>query len=139
MILMQRNLLIAAVLMATALDAAAQQHYKRVHNRMLDEANAEMAHGEYLDASRIYKKLIPVDTTYAEVFYDMGYCLARIPGQRERSYGYLEKAVHLGHTEACLELAQARHRQQRFDEAIDLFNRYKTIYYGRQRMPRWIT
>src|SRR5262245_43497823 len=122
-----------AFLLATALFSAsganAQQHYKRAHNRMLDEAKALMAAGEYLNASRIYRKLIPVDTTFADNYYEMGYCLARVPGQREKAYAYLEKAVAHGHTEAHYELAMARHRQQRFDEAIELFADYKGIYY----------
>ncbi len=126
---MNRTLPIFLILAAAGADAFAQQHYNRTHNRLLDEANAQMAHGEYLSATKIYKKLIPVDTTYAENYYSMGYCLSRVPGQRDRALAYLEKAVTLGHTEAHLELALARHRQQRFEEAIELLVKYKTIFY----------
>ena len=121
--------LLLLLAMFVAFDAAAQQHYSRAHNRMLDEATALMANGEYLNATRIYRKLIPVDTTFMDNYYDMGYCLAHVAGQREKALPYLAKAVKGGHTEACYELAMAYHREQRFDEAIEMFVKYKSIYY----------
>lgn len=109
--------------------ASAQKHYKRAHNNMLDEAKALMANEQYVNAARIYKKLLPVDTSFMEVQYELGYCLARIPGKRDQSVPYLRKAAASGHTEAAFELAMALHREQRFSEAIQEFTRYKGIYY----------
>ena len=117
------------LLIALATASSAQQNYSRAHNRMLDEAKVYLANGQYVDATKIYRKLIPVDTTFAEVYFEMGYCLSRVPGMRDRAYAYLERGVALGHTEAHYELATVRHRQQRFDEAIELLVNYKTIFH----------
>lgn len=120
---MRRSLTILLLLAATSL--AAQKNYKRLHNQMLDQAKLLLANGEYKEAAKLYKRLVPVDSGFVEVWYEMGLCMANIPGQREQAVPYWEHAVRGGHTEAFHELGSARHRQQRFDEAIDLFNQYK--------------
>ena len=75
--------------MLIVVPATAQQHYTRTHARMMDEATALMANGEYLNAARIFRKLIPVDTAFMDNYYNMGFCMARVPGQREKAYPYL--------------------------------------------------
>ncbi len=115
--------------MLIVVPATAQQHFTRTHARMMDEATALMANGEYLNAARIFRKLIPVDTAFMDNYYNMGFCMARVPGQREKAYPYLDKAVKGGHTEACYELALACHRDERFDEALELFTKYRSLYY----------
>jgi hypothetical protein len=120
-------------LMLLACSAAAQATYKRPHNQMLDQAKAHLVAEDYAEAARLYKKLLPVDTAFVEVYYEYGVCLAHLPGQRDKSVPHLERAVRGGHTEAHYELALQRHRQQRFDEAADLLMRYKQLNYRAMR------
>jgi hypothetical protein len=112
-------------LLLAGLNASAQKNYKRVHNDMLDQAKALLKAEDYEEASKIYRRLVPVDTAFAEVSYEMGVCLAHMPGRREEATPHLERAVRHGHTEAHYELALARHRQMRFDDAVALLNTYK--------------
>lgn len=125
---MERKLsTLTLVVLTTAL--AAQVDYKRPHNQMLDQAKAMLAAEEYADAAKIYKRLLPVDTAFVEVYYEYGLCLTNLPGQKDKAVPYLERAMRGGHTEAHIELAIARHRQQRFDEAADLLYKYKALNY----------
>lgn len=105
----------------------AQGNYKRPHNQLLDQAKAHLAAEDYAEAAKLYKRLIPVDTGFVDVYYEYGVCLANLPGQKDKAIPYLERAVRGGHTEAHYELALARHRQQRFDDAADLLHRYKQL------------
>src|SRR5690606_31633891 len=54
------------------------------HNQMLDQAKVLFANGDYVDAARIYKRLLPVDTTFAEVYREYGICLRRSPDHVRR-------------------------------------------------------
>jgi WD40-like Beta Propeller Repeat/Tetratricopeptide repeat len=118
---------LAAFFICTAV--VAQVNYKRPHNQLLDQAKAHLAAEDYAEAAKLYKRLLPVDTAFVEVYYEYGLCLANLGGQKDKAPAYLEKAVRGGHTEAHYELALARHRQQRFDEAADLLIRYKQLNY----------
>ncbi len=107
----------------------AQKNYKRVHNQMLDQAKLLLANEEYEEAAKIYRRLVMIDTTFAEVDYEMGRCLVNMTEERETSIPFFERAVRWGDIEAHWELALARHRGQRFDEAMDLLDRYKQMNY----------
>ena len=107
----------------------AQVNYKRPHNQLLDQAKAHLAAEDYAEAAKLYKRLLPVDTAFVEVYYEYGVCLANLPAQKEQAVPHLERAVRGGHTEAHYELAMARHRQQRFEDAADLLTRYKQLNY----------
>jgi WD40-like Beta Propeller Repeat/Tetratricopeptide repeat len=124
---MKNLLALLGCLMAASLSA--QKNYGRDQNKMLDDAELLFGAEEFAQAALLYKRLLPVDTTYAEVYYKMGVCEVRTPGKWEGAVGYLERAVRNGHVEAHYELAQCRHRQQRFDQAIDLYGRYKQLEY----------
>jgi len=125
---MERKL-ITFLLVATLGSSAQAQNYKRPHNQLLDQAKAMLTAEDYQEAAKLYKRLLPVDTTFVEVYYEYGLCLVNLPGQRDKAIPYLERAVRGGHTEAHFELAQLRHRAQRFDEAADLLQRYKQLHY----------
>jgi hypothetical protein len=127
--MLRTSLSIAILLLATTV--MGQSGYTRAHNRMLDEAKLLLAAGEYERAAQLYKRLAPVDTNFAEVYYELGMCQLHIPGQKDRSVTAFERAVQLGHAEARYQLGVARHRQQRFDAAVELFNQYKQ---GRYRL-----
>ncbi|MCW5899047.1 MAG: PD40 domain-containing protein [Flavobacteriales bacterium] len=120
--------MILILFITTTMAAYAQRNYKRVHNRMLDEAKLMMNNGYYEEATKIYKRLLPMDSGFAEVFHEMGVCLVNIPGQKEKSVPHFEHAMRLGHLESFYELGLARHRQQRFDESVDLLRSYKQLH-----------
>ncbi len=105
--------------------AQAQKNYARAHERMLDEARGAYEAHQWSDAAKIYRKLVDVDTAFADVAYELAVCLNNMPGQRERSVAYYERAARHGHIEAMFALALFRHRQQRFDEEVRLLNAYK--------------
>ncbi len=124
---MQRTTALTLLILLGTSYAAAQKNYKRVHNQMLDQAKILLLAEDYEEAAKLYKRLVPVDTTFAEVSFEYGVCLVNIPGLKDHATAHFERAVRHNHTEAYLELAHARHRQQRFDEAIDLMERYKKL------------
>lgn len=130
--MMLRNSTTLTALLLTVC-VSAQREYKRPHNQMLDQAKAFLAAEDYAEAARIYKRLLPVDTAFVEVYYEYGVCLVNLPGQRDKAVPYFEKAQRGGHTEAYYELALARHRQQRFEEAADLLNKYKQLHYRAEK------
>lgn len=124
---MKHVLLLITVLLFGS--ASAQQGFKRTQNKMLDEAEVLMQAQEYAEAAKIYRRLVPLDTAYAEVSYNLGMCEWLLPGRWESSAPHFARAARNGHTEAHYMLALCRHRQQRFDEALDLFTKYKQLYY----------
>ena len=102
----------------------AQKGYKKVHYQMLDEAKMLLASEDHEEAAKLYKRLLPVDPLFTEVQHDLGVCYANIPGKKDRAVEYFERGVEGGFTESFFELAVARHRQQRFEEALSLLDRY---------------
>ncbi len=126
---MQRSTTTLIIVLFASTTVMAQKNYKRVHNEMLDEAKMMLLNEEYAEAAKIYKRLVSLDTAYAEVNYEAGYCLRNIPERRAEAVPYLELAVRHGHTDAVYELALARHSQMRFDEALALLWTYKERNY----------
>ncbi len=106
---------------------SAQKGFKAMHHKMHDQAKNLLEAEEYEEAAKLYKRLVPIDTAFAQVAYEYGLCLANIPEYRERSVPYFERAVRHDHTEAYLQLGLARHWQHRFTEAIELMERYKQL------------
>jgi len=115
----------SVLLLLVGISAFAQQGYKKIHNQMLDEAKIHLANEDYEEASKIYKRLLPVDPLFVEVFHEMGVCLVNMPGQKDKAVTYFERGVEGRYTESFYELALSRHRQQRFDDAVELFEQYK--------------
>lgn len=105
----------------------AQQNYTRLQTRMLEEAKALYDGAQWSDASKIYRKLVDVDTAFAEVAFELGTCLSNMPGHREKAVPYFERAARQGDAEGTYALALMRHRQQRFDEEIALLTSYKQL------------
>ncbi|HEX2617647.1 MAG TPA: hypothetical protein VHL57_08900, partial [Flavobacteriales bacterium] len=121
----QRYLLVLFSAFGAVGAAQAQNGYSRTHSRMFDEAHGLYEAEQWVDAAKIYKRLLPVDTAFADVYYEMGMCEAQIPGQRDKAVGRFEVAARHGHNEARYMLALQRHRQQRFDEEVALLKEYK--------------
>lgn len=105
--------------------AEAQRGYTRAQYNMLDEARTLMDAGQWSDAYKIYKRLLYLDTTFAETYYGIGMCEANMPDKRAKAVGHFEVAVRHGSLEAVYRLALERHRQQRFAEEITLLEQYR--------------
>ncbi len=106
-------------------NATAQHGYGRSEYNLLDEARSLTEGGQWNDAYRIYKRLIGVDTTFAETLYGIGTCEANMPGKRDKAAEHFAAAARHGSTEALFQLALARHRQERFSDEIALLDAYK--------------
>lgn len=119
------RILTTTIVLCVATALSAQTNYKRIHNEMLDQAKDALDHDDLEEAAKLYKRLLPIDTTFSPVYYEMGLCMLHMPGQKEKAVGMFEHAARHGHVEATFELAKARHTQQRFDQALDLFASYK--------------
>ncbi len=104
----------------------AQHGYGSSQYNMLDEARSLMEAGQWSDAYRIYKRLVDVDTTFAEPYYGIGMCEANMPDKHDRAAAHFEAAVKLGSVEGIYQLALTRHRQQRFADEVELLQQYKT-------------
>ncbi len=120
-----RYTLLLVCSIGATLGASAQTGYSRAHSKMLDEARSLYEAQQWTDAAKIYRRLEDVDTTFGEVAYELAMCFNRIPGQRELAVPRFEQAARNGSLEAKFEVALMRHRQQRFDEAIDQLTAYK--------------
>ncbi|MDQ3101596.1 MAG: hypothetical protein M3R08_09425, partial [Bacteroidota bacterium] len=125
---MQRSFLCALVIFTGSVTYA-QKGYKSMHHRMHDQARILLAAEDHEAAARIYKRLAPIDTNFAQVTHEYAVCLANIPELRERSVPLFERAVRQNYTESYMELGFARHGQQRFAEAIELMERYKKLHF----------
>lgn len=114
-------------------DLHAQSGYSRMNYRMLDEARAQLDAGQWADAQRIYKRLLNVDTTFADVYYEIGLCELNMPDIADRAAEHFASAVKNGSREGIYQLALVRHHQQLFDEEIALLKTYKDL--GQRAMP----
>ena len=126
---MLRPLSALCLLVLLPFSSFAQKNYKRIHDQMLDQAKLLYANEEFEDAAKIYSKLLPLDTTFAEVYHELGVCLKNTIGSRKEAIPYFEQAARHGHTEAFYELGLVRHGQHRFEEAIAMFERYKLLHF----------
>ena len=126
--MMIRQRLIPTMLLLTACQGVWAQHgYTRTHERMLVEARDLFAGEQWADAAKVYKRLQPVDTAFAEVSFELATCLANMPGQRDKALPLFESAMRHGHVEATYQMANMRHAQQRFDEAEALYRNYRAM------------
>lgn len=111
----------------------AQTGYSRQHYRMLDDAKAMLDGQQWEEAAKLYKKLLPVDSTFADVHFELAQCLVKLPGQRSAAAEHFAAASRHGNSEALYHMAVERHVQQRFDEAVILLNRYRAT--GHRSIP----
>ena len=108
-----------------ALATNGQTVHSNAFARMLDDASGLQSAERWEDAVKVYRRLEIMDSASIEVAYGMGVCLGHIPGEREAAAERFARAVRLGSVEAKYQLALTRNRQQRFDEAVALFDAYR--------------
>lgn len=105
--------------------AAAQPGFKRADLRIYDDAMILFEEGAWKEAYQGFKRVIKVDTTYADLHYALGVCALNLPGHRSEAAAHFEAAIRHGNTESLYELAMIRHQEARFDEAINLLDTYR--------------
>ena len=124
---MKRILTLSSVLVFSLL-LLGQNGYKRIHNKMLDEADLMFEGEEFKEAMLVYKKLYPLDTSFTDVVFKLGMTHLKLK-QPKPAIQLLEQAARQGHTEAHFELAGLYHEQHMFDEAIARYNDYKELFF----------
>ena len=117
------TLLLPALLVCGTLQA--QRGYNHAQYRMLDEAKILLDAGQWNDAYKIYKQLLPVDTTFAEAYYGVGMCEVNMPNKKDEAATHFAVAARNGSVEGQFQLALAYHRQGNFDAEILQLQAYR--------------
>ena len=120
-----RKLLIILPLCGLCFQLAAQPGFSRYEKNLMYEAEIYFYQEDYYYASQLYKELYNAHPENPEVNYRLGACYYNIYGQTHRSRDYLERAVEADVTEAYHVLAKLNHREERFDEALSLMEKYR--------------
>ncbi|MCB9002446.1 MAG: OmpA family protein [Bacteroidales bacterium] len=95
--------------------------------------------GDYNEALPLYTKLLKIDSANANLNYRIGVCYINIPGLKDKSVPYLQKAVEgisgkyvegsykerSAPPEALFYLGQAYMLQDKLDDALKCFNEFK--------------
>ncbi len=103
----------------------------------LSVADEQLARGEYFEAQKtyrkIYNKLNPREqrTLRGEVAAKMGECYTRL-GQNARAAAAYQNALRYGYGDSTLllPLAQAQHGQGNYNQAVQTYEQYLSIYPG---------
>ncbi len=112
----------------------------------MSDADAAMQRGEYFDAAKayrkIYSKLKPRQqrAERGEVAFKMGECY-RLLGQDARAAVAFNNALRYGYPDstALLYLAQARHSEGKYAQAVESYNEYLKIHPSDPRATAGIT
>jgi len=122
-----KNTLFALLSLLFTVSVVAQNGYSREDNKKLDNAKQLLDRADHLAAAALYKQLLPIDTSFAEVYYELGLCESHIPSMRENARARFAQAVRHGHVEAHYELAKVLHRQEKLNEAFETYTTYKGL------------
>jgi hypothetical protein len=90
-------------------------------------ANNHVANGNYMEALKIYTRIVERDTTNADASYGAGVCILNIATQKKGAITYLERAMRNGCKKPDLFyfLGLAYHINLQYDYALELFYAYK--------------
>ena len=112
--------------------------------RVFIDAEYYLLYEDYRDALPLYQELLSSYPNNANIHYRIGLCYLNIPGQKDKSISYFEKAKpfvsksykvgHFSEDRAPLELYLHYGRALRvagdFDEATEAFNKYSQLLNG---------
>ncbi len=125
---MKKILLISFLFYFFCQPLMAQKHKKpsRLQEDMLGSAEYFFDDGQYIRALPYFIKLSATDSTNAYYHYKMGICYLHKSDEKLKSITELEIAQRINPSlpEMKCYLGMAYHLNNKFDEAIDLFNRY---------------
>lgn len=92
-----------------------------------DDAKEHFKYGNYIDALKVYVKLMDKDPKNVEYPYKAGLCILFTERDKTDAIKYLEKAAERkSDPDVKFYLGKAYHYNLRFDEALDAFNEYIT-------------
>jgi tetratricopeptide (TPR) repeat protein len=93
----------------------------------VEDANEHFSHGNYLMAIPIYKALLKTDLKNNKIKYNLGICYLNSRINREEAITYLEESSKdaKADDDVWFYLAKAYHINNRLDEAIATFEKYK--------------
>lgn len=98
-----------------------------IKNPQIEDANEHFSHNNFLMAIPIYKALLKNDPKNAKIKYSLGICYLNTRVNREEAITYLlesSKDAKLD-DDVWFYLAKAYHLNNRLDEAIETFEKYK--------------
>mgnify|MGYP001306331034 CR=1 FL=1 len=91
-----------------------------------DEAYEHFKFGNYIDAIKIYSKLIEKDPKNIDYPYNAGLCILFTDNGKSDAIKYLEKAVQFkSNVDAEFYLGMAYHYNLKLDKALTTYNNYK--------------
>lgn len=122
---MRTTLFIATLLLSCSL--LGQDGWNRADKRAYDEADFAFYQGDLSFARETFGDLASRHVSYPPLDLRLGVCLLDIDQLPDTASTLIEKAMRAGESEAIYHLGRARHRQNRFDEAITLFTRYNQL------------
>ncbi len=104
---------------------AQSKAYKKEQKRIWSEANFFMDIEDYDLALKLYSQIYLLDEEYDEINYRIGLCYFNIPGEKEKSLSYFQKAKYAGYTESYFWLGRAYHANEEFSQARKMYQMYK--------------
>ncbi|HXC05318.1 MAG TPA: tetratricopeptide repeat protein [Bacteroidia bacterium] len=125
---MKKILFLAFLFIWVCQPLIAQKHKKpsRLQEDLLGSAEYFFDDGQYSRALPYFQKLIEADSTNAYYHYKIGICYLHNSEAKLKSISELETAQRINPSlpDMKLFLGMAYHLNNKFDEAIDLFNRF---------------
>ncbi|PCH99183.1 MAG: hypothetical protein COB85_00550 [Bacteroidetes bacterium] len=118
-------LVVSLFLLSGVASVFSQHKWSKEQKMQLREADYYFKITNYLGALRIYRVLYEIDSIAPELNHKIGVCMFEAGREKLETIPYFEKAVGKEYVEAFIYLARCYHLQGRFDEAIELYNRYK--------------
>jgi hypothetical protein len=106
--------------------SAQSKEYKKNHKRIWAEANCFYEAENYEKALTLYDNIYFLDEDYDEINFRIGTCYFNIPGEKNKSISYFQKARVAGCTEAYFWLARAYHVEEQFSQEKKNYQIYKS-------------
>jgi tetratricopeptide (TPR) repeat protein len=120
-----RSRVIVLFLFVFSLQVFAQPKGKKPE---IEDADEHIKHGNYLMALPIYRDILKKDPDNKKVIYNLGLCYLNTNFNRTESIKQFENLVKIDekfNEELYLNLGKAYHLNNRFDDAIKAFEKYK--------------
>lgn len=102
----------------------AQGKFGKEEKAKLKEANFYFKITDYINALTLYKELYKIDSISPDINYKIGICIFKAGEEKKDAIKYLKISHDAGIKDAGFYLAQCYHLQGRFDDAIELYNKY---------------
>jgi hypothetical protein len=117
--------IISAMVLIVSTESFAQSKLGRYHKNLLYEADLYYLQGDYYYASELYSEVLKAEPDNAETLGKLGMAYFKLPTFKDRAESYLELAAAGNNNEAMFYLAQLRHENYRFHDALELIGKYK--------------